>query len=267
MERTYWHKQTAAKLLFDDLLWSRPENRATAGKLLIIGGSAPSFAAPAEAYAQAVQAGIGTTRVLLPDCLQKTVSKVFEAGEFSASTPTGSFARQSLSEWLALASWADAVLVPGDLGRNSETAIVLEQFIGKFNGQLTLTKDAVDYFTKTPDQILKRPATTLVFSLAQLQQLVRAARFEQAITFGMDLLHLVDFLHEFTQRYPINIVVKHLENIFVAVGEQVSSTKLAEDIEIWQVTTATHCAVWQLQNPTKPFEALSCAIHSANAQK
>ncbi len=260
MDRTYWHKQTVDGPLYPDLLWSRPENRATAGKLLIIGGSAHGFAAPAEAYEQAVKAGIGTAKVLLPDVLEKTVGKVFEAGEFAGSTATGSFGKQALAEWLAFASWADSVLVAGDLGRNSETAIVLEQFAAKYSGQLNLTKDAVDYFTKNSDQILKRPATTLVLSLAQLQQLARSAHFEQAITFGMDLLRLVDFLHELTDRYATNLVVKHLENIFVAGGGQVNTTKLAQDKETWRVTAAAHCAVWWLQNPTKTFEALTTAV-------
>jgi hypothetical protein len=258
--QNYWHKQTKDQPLFPDLLWSRPENKQQAGKLLIIGGNLQGFAAPAEAYSESIKAGIGTARVLLPQALHKTIGGGFEAGEFAPSTPSGSFSRQSLSEWLAMAEWADAVLIAGDLGRNSETAIVLEQFVQKYAGQLTITKDAVGYFTKTPTNIVNRPETTLVLSLAQLQQIAQTAHFAKPITFGMDLLHLVDALHEFTEQFPLNVVVKHLENIFVAASGQVSSTKLAADVEIWRVATATHTSVWWLQNPDRNFEALSTAI-------
>lgn len=260
MDRTYWHKQTVDQPLFPDLLWSRPEQRAQAGKLLIIGGNPHSFAAVAEAYAEATRAGIGSARVLLPDSLQKTVGKVLEAGEYAPSTPSGSFAQAGLDELLAMSQWADGVLLAGDLGRNSETAILLEKFAGKYTGQLTITKDAVDYFNSVP-VILDRAETTLVASFAQLQKLATASRYPAAITFDMDLLRLVDWLHEFSALHQAAIITKHLENIFVAVDGQVSTTKLAAEQEVWRVKTATQGAVWWLQNPAKLFAALSTAVH------
>ena len=66
----YWKKQTPDKPLFPDLLWSRPRNRAHAGKLLIVGGNAHGFAAAAEAYAEASKAGVGAAGVIIPDSLQ-----------------------------------------------------------------------------------------------------------------------------------------------------------------------------------------------------
>lgn len=256
----YWHKQTPDRPLFPNLLWSRPENRNQAGKLLIVGGNAHGFAAPAEAYAAAEAAGIGTARALLPDSLQKTVGKVFAAGEFAPSTPSGSFGRKALTEVLALSQWADAVLLAGDFGRNSETAIMLEQFASKHRGQLTLTKDAVDYFVKTPRQLLQRDSTLLVLSFAQLQKLAAGSGSTTAFTFDMDLLRLVDSLHDFTTRWPAAIIVKHLENIFVSVGGQVNTTKLAQDQPIWRVRTAASASVWWLQNPAKPLESITTAL-------
>jgi hypothetical protein len=255
----YWRRQTD-KPLFPALLWSRPENRQHAGKLLIMGGNLYGFSAPAEAYQAVRKAGVGVARVLLPDALQKTIGRVFEAGEFAPSTPSGSFSQKALAEALSLVSWADAVLFAGDLGRNSETAILLEAFAEKYHGQLTITKDAVDYFTNSPQKILARANTTLVLSLAQLQKLATNAGFTPAFTFGMDLLHLVKLLHEFTSQHNVNVVVKHLENIFVAVHGQVSTTNLANDVEIWRVNTAAHTAVWWLQNPDNTFEALTTAV-------
>jgi hypothetical protein len=260
MEREYWHRQSNDKPLFPDLLWSRPENKNLAGKLLIIGGNKYEFAAPAEAYQRAVNSGIGFARVLLPDALQKTVGRAFEAGEYAPSTPSGSFSQKALDEYLRLSSWADGVMLSGDLGRNSETAIVLEKFAEKYSGRLTITKDAADYFTSSPQKILNRPETTFVISLAQLQKIAAYAGFTTAFTFKMDLLHVVDTLRKFTLQFPVNIVVKHLENLIVAVNGQVSTTKLSEEKEIWRIETAATSSVWWLQNPSKTFEALTTAV-------
>lgn len=256
----YWHKQTPEQPLYSDLLWSRPENRAQAGKLLIVGGNAHGFAAAGEAYAEAAKAGVGTARVLLPDSLQKTVGRVFEAGEYAPSTPSGSFGRAALAELLAMAAWADAVLLAGDFGRNSETAVSLEQSISKYSGQLILTKDTVDYFVKTPATLLARPNTLLVVSFAQLQKIATNSRFITALTFDMDFLQLIDTLHVFTKQHQPAVIVKHLQTVFVAVKGQVSTTKLPEDIDIWRVKTAASASVWWLQNPTKAFAALSTSL-------
>lgn len=260
MAATYWHKQTAAKPLFADLLWSRPENRVHAGKLLIIGGNAHGFAAAATAYAEASQAGIGTARVLLPDSLQKTIGRVFEAGEYVPSTPSGSLSQKALAEVLAAAHWSDGVLLAGDLGRNSETAILLEKFTQKHAGPLTITQDAADYFTKAPTTLLSRPDTTLVVSFAQLQKLAVNARFAQAFTYEMDLIRLVETLHNLTLTYPVNLVTKRATTIFVASQGSVSTTQAPEDEQIWRVKTAAHAAVWHLQNQQRPFEALTTSL-------
>lgn len=261
MQHDFWQKQTADAPLFPELLWSRPENRRHAGKLLIIGGNRYGFAAAADAFATSQKAGIGTARVLLPDSLQKTVGKVFAAGEYAPSNPSGSFSQKALAEFLALSQWSDGVLLAGDLGRNSETAIVLEKFAQKYSGPLCLTKDAADYFTSAPGHIPQRADTTTVLSFAQLQKLATNAKFIKAFTFDMGLLRLVRTLHEFTRQFPLQIVVKHLATIFVASDGEVSSTQLSNDMEIWRVKAASYAAVWQLQNTGNAFAALTCAIH------
>lgn len=259
MDREYWHKQTVEKPLFPDLQWSRPENAAFAGKLLIVGGNLYGFNNPAKAYEESQKAGIGVARVLLPDALKKTVGRAFEAGEYAPSTPSGSFSQRALGELLPMAAWADAVLLSGDLGRNSETAILLEKFSEKHDGQLTVTCDAADYYTSSPS-ILSRTDTLWVISVAQLQKLAMNAKFTTAFTFDMDIFRFVDTLHEFTLHHEAAIVVKHFENIFVAVNGQVSSTRLTQDTPIWRLKTAAHASVWWLQNPQKPLESITASL-------
>jgi thiamine pyrophosphate-dependent acetolactate synthase large subunit-like protein len=248
MDRTYWHRQSPDQPLFADLIWSRPEKRAQAGKLLIVGCNAHGFAAPAEAYAEALQAGIGSARVLLPDSLQRTVAKLFPEAEFAPSTPSGSFARQALSQLLEAATWADGVLLAGDFGRNSETSILIEEFLNKYPGQVTLSPEASGQ--------VDRGNTLLVLNLTQLQKIATAAKFPKAFTSNMDFLPLVETLHEFSQAHRANFIVKHQDNILVAVNGEISSTKSSGS----EIKIAAHAAVWWLQNPTRPFEAVTSSL-------
>jgi NAD(P)H-hydrate repair Nnr-like enzyme with NAD(P)H-hydrate dehydratase domain len=259
MNPSYWRRQTS-KPLFPELEWSRPENQRQAGKLLIIGGHAQGFAGPAEAYAAAQTAGVGVSRVLLPDALQRTVGKLFPEAEFTPSNPSGGFAATALGELLGASEWADGVLLGGTLGRNSETLVLLENFADKYAGQLTITADAADHFVGQPSELLQRPDTLLVISLGQLQKLGSAAHFPRAFTSTMDLLQLVENLHEFTRRYAPFIIVKAGSQLVVAGSGEVSTTQLAAELPIWRVKTAARTAVWWLQNPTKPFEALTTAM-------
>jgi hypothetical protein len=256
----HWQKQGRDKPLFPDLLWSRPENRAFAGKLLIAGGNAHGFAAPAEAFAAAEKAGVGVARVLLPDGLQKTVGKVFEAGEYAPSTPSGSFSQKALLEFLSTADWADAVLLDGDMGRNSETAILLEKFAGKYAGPLTLSGDTADYFIPLPHAILFRPQSLLVLNFSQLQKLFMQAHFPHAVTSTMDRVRLVQALHLFTLQHQAYVMLSHDGQIFVAVEGRISSTPYKKGSEPSPSRLAATAAVWWLQQQAKPYEALTTSV-------
>ena len=259
MEQTYWVKQLHQPL-FPELEWSRPENKAQAGKLLIIGGNAHGFAAPAEAYGLAQKAGAGSIRVLLPESLRKAVGKLFPETDFAPSTPSGSFATKALAELCDARLWADSILLPGDISRNSETTVVLENFLEKYPGQVTLTKDTADMFCQQPFTILHRPDTLLVVAMGQLRQLGSEAHFARAFTTEMGLVQLAEALHEFTKRFSLHIITKHQGHFIVAVGGQVSTTKIEHDTPIWRLRIAAAASVWWLQNRTKPLEALTTAV-------
>lgn len=259
MELSYWHKQTAAKSLFPELFWSQPENKTHAGKLLIIGGNAHCFAAAAEAYNGALNSGIGVARVLLPDSLQKTIGIIFADGEFVPSTPSGSFGSKALAKFLDLSLWADGVLLAGDLGKNSETSALLENFTQKYSGQLTMAQDAADYFIHS-SPLFCRSNTTLVLDRCQLQKFAAETKQLTAITSTMDVLQLITALHELTQSYPLNIITAHQQNILVASNGQISSTKLDVESSLSNSQIGATSSVWWLQNPAQTFEALSSAV-------
>lgn len=258
MDRTYWQRQTKDKPLFPDLLWSRPENRAHAGKLLIVGGNAMGFSAPAEAYSESLKAGIGSTRVLLPLSVKKELPAAFHEAEFAPNTPSGSFAQAALGELVSAAEWADAVLLAGDFGRNSETAILLEKFAQKYNGQITIVGDAIDYFYMPVPAILNRTNTTVIVDISQLQKLAAGAKFPKAFTSALDFLHIVDLLHEFSKASATNIVLVHEKSVFVAVDGDVATTQF-ENLPN-QTKIAAHASVWWLQSPADSFAALTTSV-------
>ena len=261
MEIIDWQRQTKDKTLFPELLWARPQNNRQAGKLLIIGGSQQNFAAVAETYNQAIKAGIGSARVVLPRSLQRTVGNFFPEAIFAPSTPSGSFSRASITELLVESAWADAVILGGNIGNNSETAIAIESFATKFVGPLIIGGDCIELLIISAKTLLVRPLTTLVLQFPQLQHLLTAAQYKVAVTSNLDLLQIVTILHDFTKQFPINLITEYATNISVAVDGKVSTTKIPQTTPN-SVALMAFSAVWLLQNPSKPFEALSTAAAS-----
>jgi ADP-dependent NAD(P)H-hydrate dehydratase / NAD(P)H-hydrate epimerase len=256
MENISWQRQTKDKPAFPDVLWSRPENKRHAGKLLIIGGHAQSFSAPSRAYAAAAKAGAGTIRILLPDSLQKTVGKAFPEAEFAASTPIGSFSRLALELFLDLANWADGVLLTGDFGKNSETAIVLDSFIDKYSGQLTLTGDSLDYFLQKPDSLINRQSTLLTGKLSQIQKLAQPL---VAIKQTADFVQILESLSSWMSKSPAKVLTHTPNQIILADSSNICTT--AAPNQISELELAAYASVWWLQQPEKAFEALASAIY------
>jgi hypothetical protein len=78
----------------------------------------------------------------------------------------------------------------------------------------------------------------------------------------MDLIHLVEALQHFTTIHPAPLAVKHAQTLCVAVTGKVSTTSLTEDSTTWRTHTAASVATWWLQNPGKPYQALTTAVLS-----
>lgn len=260
MDTTHWYKQTD-KPLYEDLLWSKPENKQFAGKLLIIGGNAHGFLAPASAFGTALKAGIGTAKVLLPDALSKSVGHVLENTEYAPSNKSGSFAKNALEQWTNYATWADGVFLSGDFGQNSETAVVIEKFLKMYSGLTVVTQDAIDELYSTPAALLDRPNTTIVASLGQLQRLCTEIKYERPVKYEYTLQQMVEALQQLTTKYPANIIIKHNNIFLVASKGNVSATQTDESESIWRVETAAVASVWLIQNQAQQFEAATTAVY------
>ncbi len=264
MDYTYWKQQTASKPLFPDMEWSRPERRDQAGRLGIIGGNKLGFAGVAASYSTALETGAGDVRVLLPDALKGTIPKSITETVYGTSTPSGSLASDAVADMTALGAWSTGVLLAGDAGRNSETAIAYEQFIQHYSGPLTITRDAIDLVKNSSHLLVERPSTVLVASFAQVQKLMQGVYYPKILTFSMQLMQLVDVLHKFTITYPITVVTFHRERLIVAHGGEVVTHTFDDPMLIWRGITAARAATYLLWSPSKPLEAVAASFCGKN---
>ena len=257
----YWQQQTT-KSLFPDIEWSRPEQKNLAGRLGIVGGNKLSLLGVVTAYDTAVTSGVGSVRVLLPDVLKKQIPPAITDTIFAASTPSGSLAKAAIDELKALSQWAKSILLIGDAGRNSETAVVYEQLIDSLaeQTQLVISRDAIDLTIEHAQVLVERTNTILVMSLAQAQKLFRKVYYPKVLTFSMALAQLVEALHKFTITYSVCLVVFHDGFLIVAADGKVTTTPLANPMQIWRGETATRIASYYLWSPTKPLESATVAI-------
>ena len=260
MDYSYWQKQEPRKPLFETVAWSRPEQKARAGRLGIVGGSNGMITAPAAAYETANKTGAGDVKVLLPDVMKRKLPPAMTGILFGASNPSGSLSREALNELLALGQWSEGVLLVGDAGRNSETAIIYEQFTHDYNGPLTITRDAVDLLKNTYASLVERRDTLLVMSFAQAQKLFQSLYYPKVLTFSMNLTSFVEALHKFTITYPVALSVLHQNNLVIAYDGKVSSTPWESAMSIWRGDVATRAAVYWLWNPGKVFEAATTSL-------
>ena len=258
---SYWLRQDPNKAAFDDLIWSQPEHLSQAGKLLIIGGNVHGFSAPAKAFQEAMKAGAGSVRVLLPDVLRKMIGKIFLEAEYSPSTPSGSFAKKSLAEFIDFASWSDMAMLAGDIGRNSETSMLLEEFISSYKGPLSITKDTLDALINNPSILTNRSQTLIVGTIAQIQRIFIKVMPDIPITKSMDLMQLVEALHLISEKTEAAYITEHSGNVLAAVSGKVSTTKISDELDSWRIEATSYGSVWLIQNPDKPFEALTTAMH------
>ena len=260
MDISYWQTQTVTKPLYPDIEWNKPERHDQAGRLAIIGGNKLGFAGVAEAYSVALSTGVGDVRVLLPDALRRTIPSAITDTIFAPTNPSGSLARDALNEMRALGEWAQGVILVGDAGRNSETALVYDDFIRDYTGQLTITRDAIDLVKNNTSLLVERPDTLVVASFAQVQKIFQSVYYPKILTFSMHLAQLVEALHKFTVTYPVHIVTLHRDTLIIASNGLVVTQQWDVPMMIWRGTTAARAASYWLWSPSLPLESIATSI-------
>ncbi len=260
MDYSFWKKQSATEPLFPNIEWSKPEHKGSAGKLGIIGGNKLGFSGVAEAYGIAMKAGVGQVRVLLPDVLKKTIPAAITEAIFAPTNTSGSLANDALPEMVSMGAWAEGILLIGDAGRSSETAIVYEKFLNEYQGKLIITRDAIDLVRNSAKELIDRPDTLLIASFAQMQKLFQSVYYPKVLTFSMQLVQLVDALHKFTITYPVSIAVLHKDHLVIASQGEVVTSPWDNPMAIWRGDVAAKAAAYWLWNPSKPLESTATAI-------
>lgn len=257
----YWRTQDPSKPLFPDIEWNKPEQRNLRGTLGIIGGNKLSFAGVAEAYSTALSTGAGQVKVLLPDALRKSIPPAIVEATFAPSNMSGSLSREALSDMQTLGAWSSGILLAGDTGRSSETAIVYDDFIGSYSQWITLTRDSVDLVRRSAPLLVERPCTLYVLSFAQLQKLFQDVYYPKILTFSMQLAQLAESLHKFTITYPVTIMTLHQDTLVIAHEGDVISQRWDNPMAIWRGHTAARAASYLLWGNT-PLESLATSITS-----
>lgn len=248
--------------LFPDVEWNKPEQRSMAGRLGIVGGNKLGFAGVGEAYSIAMRAGVGEVRVLLPDILRKSVPAQITEAAFAPTNPSGGLTRDALPDMAALGAWATGILLIGDAGRNSETAILYEDFIANYAGQLTITRDAIDLLKNATSSVVERPNTLVVASFAQVQAIFKTIYYPKILTFSMQLQQLVEALHKFTITYPVTIATFHQNQLVVAHDGEVTTTPWENPMAIWRGSVAAQASAYWLWNQKKPLQAVTASLVS-----
>lgn len=256
----YWKQQQPTKPLFPDIEWSKPEQKTSRGRLGIVGGNKLGFAGVAESYSTTLNTGAGEVRVLLPDCLRKSIPPSMTDAIFAPCNPSGSLSRDALPDLTALSTWASCLLLAGDAGRNSETAIAYSDLIRDYTGQLVITRDAVDLVKNDSEALVNRPNTVLIVSFAQLQKMFQAVYYPKMLTFSMQLLQLVEAVHKFTVTYPVTIAVLHRDTLVVAHDGEVVTTKWETPLAIWRGITAARAATYLMWTPNQPLQAIATSL-------
>lgn len=237
---------------FPDVLWNQPVTRRAAGTLLIIGGHSQQFSQTQEAYQAARGSGAGKVTVVLPRSVGSYTGNIPDV-EFMAETPAGSFSRQAENSIRAYMEEASAVLLPGELSRNTETIGLLESLLQGSDSPVIITDEIIRSLLHAPAVL--RSASALIAGPQALSELAQKLGLP-VYTKTPDLQKEQRLLAGLTEALDNHLVCRSQEHILVSSREQISMTPVKE---IDPARLAATAAVFYAQH-TQKFEALTTAV-------
>lgn len=255
------HQAEAA--LYPDLLWSRPLNARSAGRILLVGGHSGSIAQLQALYQLIDAAGVGEVRIAAPDVQSKLLGPLGIA-DFLPSTPSGSIAKGAYGQLLYLAEEVDSVVIGADLTANSETALVIEKFLRESPTRVVLLNEAVDAARYAPEICVQRPGTLIVTDMARLAWLMPQAAEE--VPAGSIDQRKAGLVSSFVQSAKADLLLVGNNLIAGYRGAQPIITDLPSGhmAQRLPVAAALAAALWT-QHQAKPVEALATASYLAAA--
>lgn len=239
--------------LFPDLLWSRPENKKHAGKLLIIGGQANQFTLASTCFNTAEKAGAGHTRVLLPSSLEK-ITQHFPGIEYAPSNQSGSFSKRALVIMNEMSEWADTVLLAGDIGKNSETTTVIDGYLLRCITPTVITEDSLASTSLPLEQLLKR-RVILILEWSKFQKKVEELKAKSPFLSSDPINKTSDNLSQIFGQYEAGLVIAQDQKIWCTHKGMVSLTHTGKMVDLSRLSS--YCSVWFMQHQNKMFEAVT----------
>lgn len=252
----FWQKQVGEPL-YPEVIWSKPEQKKTAGKLLILGGHLHGFDAVGRAYGQAVASGAGEVKVALPDKLKKVLAKMLPDAVYLASTATGNLSESGQTDAKRYAEWSQATLLI-QAGDNSETSLLLSRLLSdQPDRQFVLGDDIVHTLGADISTIRAQNHRLWVLSFASVQKLAQLLGSEMGFRRDMGLRPFVLALKTVQAALAQPIVAIYEDTIVVAASGKITTTKRPTAPDPAMLAGAV--AVWWLQQPDKTLQTLTCA--------
>lgn len=249
-----------SKNLYDDILWSIPEQKT--GVVQLIGGNSSNFSSVVRIAEDLNRFPLKSVRILLPDALRGKLPPLPDIN-FAPSTTSGSFAKSE--ELSAAAAGADLTFFLGDLSKNSATAIAITEALKNSTKPAVITRDTVDLIAPEMPALIEKPGLIFIASMAQLQKLLRAVYYPKMLLLSMPLLPALEILHKFTLSYPCTILTFHGGNIIVAHNGKTETLPISKTnytpLSLWSGTLAGKVAALNTWNPEKPYESTLAALH------
>lgn len=215
-----WITQDPKNPLYPNLIWSKPENVSTLGNILLIGGNQYDFKNLATIYTSLSSLRIKNIKLVLPNILKKTLRLDSTIAEYLDSTPSGSLARKGLDNLLAFSSWADLIIIGGDLGKNAETRLLIEEFVSKNSKPLIYTQDSYFINPKANNLFVH------INSLSYHQKFFNDIKSERFIKQKASLIQTIQSFHEISKTFPQALLTINENNVILSYDKKTVLTPI-----------------------------------------
>lgn len=246
------------KPLYEDILWSRPVRRT--GRILLVGGHRDGFAELQKVYQGFEDAQVAECRLALPDKLSKLVGSL-EGVSLLASTPSGSIARDALSELVYLANESDLVSLGPDLSNNSETTLVMQRLIAETRASVVIPPQSAEQLLPEAGEWKDKENLLLFLNQKLLYKLAAKLAVDATIPLNPTADSIAEITLAVSKEFSPSVVVLFENSIIVAIDGKASITK-TKTSNIGKLVGLL--GTFWLQNESKRYEALTTGAYSAN---
>lgn len=254
MSKVEWQKQTAEPL-FPNILWNRPVNKRSAGRLVLVGGHAHAFSGVQNAYQAAKAAGIGQAKVLLPKSLFKVTGALPDC-MFVPNTPSGSISKEALPDVLGAINDSNGALLGPDLSHHAETASVVETVLAEAKKPLIIAGDALVVLLHAAHTLENRSQDIIVADMQTLLKLTNALELPVNTQVADGLMRKITFVKMLFKSLQTPLVLLGPDCI-VIIKDGISTTSLENYDKNQNNLAYGVLATMHTQNPGKTFEALT----------